>query len=182
MTMLMAGLVLWYVSHLMKRLAPGIRAALGDGPGKGIVSLLSFLSLYLIVRGFRAADVVVLWHPPAFLTHLNNLLMLVAVFLINLGYSRGVLRTKIRHPMLNAVKTWAIAHLLVNGDLASVILFGGIFVWALVDMILINRQEPAWNRPAPGPVRNDVIYGALSVVLYLAIGWVHTQLGYWPFG
>ena len=182
MTMLMAGLVLWYVSHLMKRLAPGIRAALGDGPGKGIVSLLSLLSLYLIVRGFRAADVVVLWDPPAFLTHLNNLLMLVAVFLINLRYARGVLRTKIRHPMLNAVKTWAIAHLLVNGDLASVILFGGMFVWALVDMILINRQEPAWNRPAPGPARNDVIYGALSVVLYLAIGWVHTQLGYWPFG
>jgi uncharacterized membrane protein len=182
MSLLILGLALWFVSHLMKRVTPGLRLALGDMPGKAIIALLSVLSLYLMIKGFRGADVVVLWTPPPFLTHLNNLLMLLAVFLVNLGFSRGVLRTKIRHPMLNAVKVWATAHLLVNGDLASVILFGGLFVWALADMILINRQEPAWGRPAPGPVRNDVIYGLLSLGLYLAIGWVHSQLGYWPFG
>lgn len=182
MTLLILGLALWYLSHLMRRLAPGLRAALGDMPGKALITLLSFLALYLMIKGFRTADVVVLWNPPAFLTHLNNLLMLIAVFLVNLGYSRGVLRTKIRHPMLNATKTWATAHLLVNGDLASVVLFGGLFIWALADMILINRQEPAWKRPVAGPVRNDVIYGVLSLGLYLAIGWIHTQLGYWPFG
>lgn len=182
MVWLILGLVLWSVSHLMKRLAPGLRAALGDGPGRAVISLLAILSIYLMVKGFRAADVVVLWNPPAFLTHVNNLLMLVAVFLVGLGYSRGVLRTKIRHPMLNAVKTWAIAHLLVNGDLASVVLFGGLFVWALVDLILINRQVPVWNRPAAGPVRNDLIYGVIALVVFGAIGWVHNWLGYWPFG
>lgn len=182
MTLLILGLVLWYLSHLMKRVAPGLRAAPGDLPGKGIVALLAILSLYLMVKGFRAADVVVLWTPPAFLTHVNNLLMLVAVFLVSLGFSRGALRTRIRHPMLNAVKTWAIAHLLVNGDLASVVLFGGLFVWALVDLILINRQEPVWNRPAPGPVRNDLIHGVIALGVFGAIGWVHDWLGYWPFG
>ncbi len=182
MTLLILGIGLWYVSHLMKRLAPGLRAGLGDGPGKPIIAVLSVLALYLMIAGFRAADTVVLWSPPAFLTHLNNLLMLMAVFLVNLGFSRGVLRTKIRHPMLNAVKTWAIAHLLVNGDLASVVLFGSMFVWALADMILINRQEPAWNRPAPGPARNDLIYGVVALGVYGVVGWVHTWLGYWPFG
>ena len=182
MVWLILGLALWFVSHLMKRVAPGLRAALGEGAGKGVVSLLSILSIYLMVKGFQAADVVVLWSPPAFLTHLNNLLMLLAVFLVNLGYSRGVLRTKIRHPMLTAVKTWAIAHLLVNGDLASVVLFGGLFVWALVDLILINRQVPVWNRPAPGPVKNDLIYGVVALGVYGMIGWIHNWLGYWPFG
>jgi len=182
MVWLILGLALWFVSHLMKRVTPGLRATLGEGAGKGVVSLLSILSNYLMVKGFQAADVVVLWSPPAFLTHLNNLLMLLAVFLVNLGYSRGVLRTKIRHPMLTAVKTWAIAHLLVNGDLASVVLFGGLFVWALVDLILVNRQVPVWNRPAPGPVKNDLIYGVVALGVYGMIGWIHNWLGYWPFG
>lgn len=182
MVWLILGLALWFVSHLMKRVTPGLRAALGEGAGKAVVSLLSILSIYLMVKGFRAADVVILWNPPAFLTHLNNLLMLLAVFLVNLGYSRGVLRTKIRHPMLTAVKTWAIAHLLVNGDLASVVLFGGLFVWALVDLILINRRVPVWNRPAPGPVKNDLIYGVVALGVYGMIGWIHNWLGYWPFG
>ncbi len=182
MTLLILGIVLWYASHLMKRLAPGLRASLGNMPGKLVITALSVLALYLMVKGFRATDATVLWAPPAFLTHVNNLLMLIAVFLVNLGYSRGVLRTKIRHPMLNAVKTWAIAHLLVNGDLASVLLFGSMFVWALVDMILINRQEPAWVRPAPGPVLNDLIYGVIALGVFAAIGAVHNWLGYWPFG
>jgi uncharacterized membrane protein len=70
--------------------------------------------------------------------------MLVAVYLLNLGFSRGVMRTKLRHPMLTGVILWAVAHLLVNGDLASVILFGGILVWAVVDMVMINRMQRDW--------------------------------------
>lgn len=182
MTLLIVGLALWYVSHLMKRLAPGLRAALGDMPGKLVVTVLSFLSLYLMVKGFRGAEFVAVWTPPAFMTHINNLLMLVAVFLVNVGYSKGVVRARMRHPMLTAVKTWAIAHLLVNGDLASIVLFGGILAWAVIDLVLINRQEPVWNRPAPGPVKNDVIYGLAALVLFGLITWIHNWLGYWPFG
>ncbi len=182
MTLLIVGLVLWSGAHLLKRVAPGLRAAMGDMPGKLVVTALSLLALYLMVKGFRSADVIAVWTPPAFVTHVNNLLMLFAVYLVNLGYAPGVMRTRIRHPMLTATKTWAIAHLLVNGDLASILLFGGIFGWALVDLILINRQEPVWNHPAPGPVRNDLIYGAASVAVFALIAWIHTWLGYWPFG
>lgn len=182
MTLLILGLGLWYVTHLMKRLAPGARARMGETAGKAILSLLSLLAVVLMVMGYRAAPVVDLWYPPAFLRHVNNLLMLAAVFLVMLGHVPGVLRTRIRHPMLTAAKTWGFAHLLVNGDLASVILFGGLMAWAVINLILINRQVPQWNRPAPGPVRNDLIYGVVALVLFVAIGHVHGWLGYPPFG
>jgi uncharacterized membrane protein len=182
MYLLIAGVLIWAYSHLMKRVTPGFRAGLGDTPGKLAATVLSVLAIVLMVKGYGAADVVVLWEPPAFLTHVNNLLMLLAVYLVNLGYSRGVMRTRMRHPMLMAVKTWAVAHLLVNGDLASVILFGGILAWAVLDLILINRMQREWVPPAAGPVVNDWIYAGISLVVFAAIGWVHNWLGYWPFG
>jgi uncharacterized membrane protein len=182
MTLMILGLALWSASHLFKRLAPGARAALGETPGKIVVTIVSIVAIVLMVKGFRGADFIEIWSPPAFLTHVNNLLMLVAVFLLNLGYSNGVLRTRIRHPMLTAVKTWAFAHLLVNGDLASIVLFGGLMAWAVVDLILINRQEPAWVPPAPGPVRNDLIYAVAALLVFGVIAFIHNWLGHWPFG
>ena len=182
MIWLVIGVALWAYSHLMKRVTPGFRAGLGDAGGKGVATVLSLLAIGLMIYGYRSADYVELWSPPAFLRHVNNLLMLVAVVLVNLGYSRGVMRTKMRHPMLTSVKVWALAHLLVNGDLASLVLFGGIMAWAVLDVILINRMQPVWVRPAPGPVINDVIYLAISVVVLGAIGYIHAWVGYPVFG
>ncbi len=181
MLLLVLGLILWLVSHLSRRFIPAV-AAMPDGPRKGLVTLLSLGAVVLMVIGFRQAEVVPVWNPPAFLTHVNNLLMLLAIFLLELPFSRGVLRTRMRHPMLTAVKTWAVAHLLVNGDLASILLFGTLLAWAVVALVSINRATPGWTPPAAGPVRNDVIYGAIVIVLYLAIGWVHSWLGVNPFG
>jgi len=182
MVWLTLGVLIWAYSHLMKRVTPGLRASLGDGPGKGVVTLLSFVALGLMIWGYRQADVVMLYGPPTFLRHINNALMLVAVALVNLGFNRGRLRGLMRHPMLTAVILWAIAHLLVNGDLASVILWGGIGLWAVVDIVAINRMQPVWDRPVPGPVLNDVIYLAVSAVLFAAIVWLHGWLGYPPMG
>lgn len=180
--LLIGGVLIWSYSHLMKRVTPGFRASLGDNTGKAVASVLTFLGIGLMIYGYRGASFVPLWEPPIFLTHVNNLLMLLAVWLVNLGYSRGVMRTKMRHPMLGAVKTWALAHLLVNGDLASVILFGGLLAWAVADMILINRQEGPWTRPAAGPVINDVIYAGVSLAVFAGIAWLHGWLGVHPFG
>lgn len=182
MIWLVIGVGLWAFSHLMKRVTPGFRAGLGDGPGKGVVSVLALLAIGAMVYGYKHADPVQLWTPPDFMRHINNLLMVIAVILVNLGYSRGVMRTKMRHPMLTSVKVWALAHLLVNGDLASVVLFGGLLAWAVLDVILINRMEPAWVRPVAGPVRNDVIYIVASAVVFGVIVWIHTWLGYPPLG
>ena len=152
MIWLVLGVDLWSYSHLMQRMTPGIRARLGDSWGKGIVAVLSFVALGVMIYGYKHADNVELWSPPGFLRHINNLLMLVAVVGFNIGLSRGVMRTWTRHPMLGAVMVWAVAHLLVNGDLASLILFGGIGLWALAEMLLINRMAPAWVPPLPSHV------------------------------
>jgi uncharacterized membrane protein len=175
------GVILWAYSHLMKRVTPNLRASMGDARGKGVAALLALVALGLMIWGYQRADVIVLWNPPSFLTHINNLLMLIAVFLVNLGAVPGRLRSKMRHPMLGAVKVWALAHLLVNGDLASVILFGGILAWAVFDMIKINKMQE-WARPAAGPVIYDFGYGIASLGVFGAIAWLHTYLGYWPFG
>ena len=184
MIWLVIGVALWSYSHLMKRVTPGFRASLGDGPGKGVAAVLSLLAIGAMVYVYGAAKLTMEWNPqpPDFLRHINNLLMVIAVILINLGYSRGVMRTWLRHPMLTAVKVWALAHLLVNWNVPSLVLFGGLLAWAVVDMILINRMERAWVRPAKGPVVNDMIYLVMSGLLVGVIGYVHAWLGYPVFG
>jgi uncharacterized membrane protein len=175
------GVALWAYSHLMKRVTPNFRASLGEEKGKLVATALTVLALALMIWGYRGAEVITLWNPPSFFTHINNLLMLGAVFLLGLGYVPGLLRSKMRHPMLGAVKLWALAHLLVNGDLASVILFGGMLAWAVFDMIKINKMTQ-WTRPAAGPVLYDAAYGVASLGVFAAIAWLHAYLGYWPFG
>ena len=181
MILLILGLILYVGSHLFKRLMPDRRAAMGDA-GKGMVALTSLAGIVLMVIGYRAAPYIEVWTPPAFLRHVNNLLMLVAVYLLGIGNMWGVVRTKLRHPMLGAVKVWALAHLLVNGDLASIVLFGGLLAWAVVSLILINKAVPVWVRPERGPVRNDLIFAGVTVLLYGIIAYVHTWLGVSPFG
>ncbi len=181
MTLLVVGLILWSAAHLFKRIAPEQRAALGTA-GKGIVAVASLIAIVLMVIGYRGAEVVVLWNPPAFLTHVNNLLMVLAIYLYVSSGAKSWITTKIRHPQLTATKTWAVAHLLVNGDLASVILFGGILAWAVVSVILINRSGEAWQPEHGWPVKNEVqavIGTAVTLAIIVAI---HTWLGYWPFG
>lgn len=175
------GVALWSYSHLMKRITPDFRASLGDDRGKMVAAGLAALAIILMIYGYRNAEVIQIWNPPAFLVHVNNLLMLVAVFLIFLGSVPGRLRSKMRHPMLGSVKVWALAHLLVNGDLASVSLFGGMLAWAVFDLIKINKMQ-VWDRPAAGPVLYDAVWALASVGVFVAIGWVHTYLGYWPYG
>jgi uncharacterized membrane protein len=181
MTLIVLGMALWWAAHLFKRLAPGPRARLGD-PGKGLVAVGVLAGLVLMVMGYRGVEHVDLWYPPAFLTHVNNLLMLIAVYLYAASGMKTRITRVIRHPQLTAVKTWALAHLLVNGDLASVILFGGLLAWAVVEVILINRAvpRPAPNPPAPMGKEIGAVVGA--AVVFGAIAWVHDWLGVWPFG
>lgn len=181
MTVLILGLLLWSVSHLFKRLAPATRARMGDA-GKGVVAVASLAAVALMVIGYRGADVVVLWSPPSFLTHINNLLMILAIYLFVSSGAKTWITTKIRHPQLTAVKAWAVAHLLVNGDLASLVLFGGLLAWAVVSVILINRANGVWVPEHGWPVKNEVQAVIGTVVVLAVVGAIHTWLGYWPFG
>lgn len=177
---LILGLALWWAAHLFKRLAPGARASLGD-KGKGPVAIALLVSVVLMVWGYRAADFVPVYTPLPGMGHLNNTLMLVSVFLFGVGGTKGTLYPRMRHPMLWGAVIWAVAHLLVNGDLASLILFGGIGIWALIQMALINRAE-AWARPVPvRGLRGDLMNVAGTLILYGLFAGVHIWLGHNPF-
>lgn len=180
MHILILGVALWWLSHLLKRIAPGLRARLGEMPGKMVVTVLSLAAIGLMVVGYRRAEIDPVYEPLAGMGHLNNLLMLIAVFLLGVPHSRGIVKTKLRHPMLTAVVVWAVAHLLVNGDLASIVLFGGIGLWAIVSMLMINARE-SWTPPATGAIRSDLIGIAIAVVVYAVIAAIHIWLGYNPF-
>ncbi|SNT34952.1 NnrU family protein [Tropicimonas sediminicola] len=180
--LLVLGVALWCGAHLLKRLAPDLRASLGDEKGRGIVAGGLLLSIVLMVVGYRMTAFVNVWYPPAFLTHLNNLLVLIAIFMMSPAPKKGRLLNGMRHPMLAGFSLWAVAHLLVNGDLASIVLFGGLLAWSLVAPVLINRAEPEWTPPAPGTLAKDGMFLAGSVVLLVVIGLIHSWLGYYPFG
>jgi uncharacterized membrane protein len=150
--------------------------------GRGLVTAGVLAGVVLMVIGYRGAAQVDLWYPPPFLTHVNNLLMLLAVYLFAASGMKTRITKAIRHPQLTGVKTWALAHLLVNGDLASVVLFGGLLAWAVVEVVLINRAVPRGPLPEPAPMGKEVGAVVGAVVVLGAIGWVHNWLGYWPFG
>ena len=178
---LVIGVGLWWAAHLFKRMAPERRAALGDR-GRGHVAIALGLAVVLMIFGFRATPFVNIWYPPTFLVHLNNLIVLVAIFMMSPAPKKGRLLNGMRHPMLTGFALWAIAHLLVNGDLAAIVLFGGLLAWALVEMRVLTAAEPAWTPPAPGTYGKDAMFFAASIVLMAVIGFIHGLVGPSPFG
>jgi uncharacterized membrane protein len=180
MTLLILGLVLWVAAHLFKRLAPGPRAALGDA-GKGLVAVLLVISVGMMVIGYRAAAFTSVYTPLPGMGHLNNTLMLISVFLFGVGGTKGTLYTRLRHPMLLGTLIWAVAHLLVNGDVASLVLFGVLGLWAIAEMLVINAAGP-WDRPAEGRgLKGDAMNAVGTLVLFGVIAGVHIWLGHNPF-
>lgn len=181
MTLIILGLAIWWGAHLFKRIAPGPRARLGD-PGKGVVAVALLGAVVLMVIGYRGADVVPVWQPPAFLTHVNNLLMILAFYLFAASGAKTWITTKIRHPQLTGFKTWAIAHLLVNGDFAAMLLFGGLLAWAVVEVIVLNRAAREWIPPGPAPVRKEFTTVIATLVIVGVVMGIHNWLGVQPWG
>jgi len=148
-------------------------AASGEGGYKIGYTLVSFLGLALIVWGFaryRATGWIDVWYPPIGLKHLTVALMLPAVILVVASYIRGRIYTVLQHPMLTGVKLWAAAHLLANGDLGSIILFGSFLGWAVFDRISLKHRADAGGPPIPvGGTGNDLIAVGVGLVAYLAL-------------
>ncbi|HEX7923366.1 MAG TPA: NnrU family protein [Bradyrhizobium sp.] len=170
------GLVLFLGIHVLsslRELRAGIVNAMGEGAYKGVYSLVSFAGLALIIWGFahyRATGWVDVWTPPTAFKHITVALMLPAVILVVAAYIRGRIYTTLKHPMLAGVKLWAFAHLLANGDLGSIILFGSFLGWAVYDRISLKRRADAGGPPIPvGGPTNDLIAIAVGVIVYLAL-------------
>ena len=140
MLMLTLGVLLWSVAHLFKRLAPSTREGMGD-LGKLVVTVVIIGSVVMMISGYQGASGPVWWVRQPFWTSISNLLMLLAFYLMVASSMKVGITSKVRHPQLTAIKAWSVSHLLVNGDLPSIMLFGGLLAWAVVSVILINRQD-----------------------------------------
>ena len=170
------GLVLFLGAHVFttrREARARAIASMGEGGYKIVYAVVSALGLALIVWGFahyRAHEWVQIWTPPKALRHLNVLLMLPAVILVAASYIRGRIYVTLKHPMLAGVKLWALGHLLANGDLGGIILFGSFLAWAVFDRISLKRRTDAGAPPIPiGGIGNDLIAVAVGVVAYLAL-------------
>jgi uncharacterized membrane protein len=181
--LLIAGLVLFLGVHSVAIAATDFRASLiqrlGQGAWKGLYSLVSLLGFVLICYGFGAARQapIVLYSPPLWLRHVTLLLMLPVFPLLLAAYLPGKIQVRAKHPMLAAVKIWAFAHLLANGSLADVLLFGSFLIWAVFDRISLRRRPPQVLRSAPPGHFNDLLAVVIGLAVYaLTIGWAHLRL------
>jgi uncharacterized membrane protein len=191
MTTLLLGLLLFLGMHSISIVALGARerlaARLGPWPWKALYSVVAIVGFVLILRGYAAArlDPVVLYSPPTWLRHVALLLMLPALPMLFSAYLPGRIKATLKHPMLAATKLWAVAHLLANGTLADVVLFGGFLAWAVVDRISMKRRPGTRALPGAPPSRwNDAIAVVLGLAAYawLVMGG-HLQLfGVSPLG
>jgi uncharacterized membrane protein len=188
MTLLIAGLVIFLGAH-SARIVPGLygklAGQLGEVPYKAVYSVVSLVGLVLIWKGFAAARDAgqpILYSPPVWMQHITLLLMMIALVCLVAAYVPSRIKAALKHPMLVAIKIWALAHLLANGELHSVIVFGSFLAWAVLDRISVKRREraglamPYVHKPGT-PVANDLIVVVLGATAYVAIAlWLHPIL------
>ena len=192
MTFLALGLILFLGAHSTRALADGWRSAmiarLGEGTWKGMYSLLSLAGFVLICYGYglARAEPVVLWVPPVWTRHLAAVLTIPAFILLAAAYVPGNrIKAVVGHPMVAGVKVWALAHLLANGNLADVLLFGGFLVWAVLSFRAARGRDRAAGTGYPaGPASSTLATIGIGLVVWAAFafalhGWL---IGVKPFG
>jgi uncharacterized membrane protein len=192
MSLLVLGLILFFGVHSVRIVADGWRARtlarVGEPAWKGVYSLLAGLGLVLIVWGYGLARraPVVLWEPPAGMRHLAGLLTMAAFVGIAAAYvPRNAIKARLHHPMVLGVKAWALAHLLANGTLADVLLFGGFLAWAVFDFRAARRRDRAAGTAyPPGTPAGTAAAIAVGVAAWALFAlWGHEALiGMRPFG
>jgi uncharacterized membrane protein len=178
MALLILGLLIFTAIHLFPAFQSRralLIERLGAPKYNGIFSVISLASFTLIVIGKVNAPFIEIWQPPQMLGVLTKLLMLPAMVLLVAAYFPSNFKRKIRHPMLIAVKVWAIAHLLINGDLASMVLFGSFLAFAVLSMISANKRDE-WHKPKEHDFLMDILVILIGGAIYVCVGMYHLQL------
>ncbi|MGR3542328.1 MAG: NnrU family protein [Hasllibacter sp.] len=178
---LIAGLALFALPHFWKRAAPASRARWGEA-GKGAAALVMLAGIVLMVIGYRWAAGPVWWGAHPALVGINNLLVLIAVYLFVASLS-SVRASRMPHPQLHAVAIWAVAHLLPNGEPRAFVLFGGLLAWAVAEIVVLNRAAPGHGVPDK-PLARAPEWAVAGIALgaYALIAVIHGWIGPWPFG
>ena len=177
MTILVLGIVMWSAVHAVPGLAPGFRQAivgrLGVGPFKALFALAIVASLAMMVIGWRGTMPQAVYQPPPWGRSAAIGLMLVSVYLFGAARRPAMIKRVIRHPQLTGMAVWSIAHLLANGDHRSLVLFGGLGAWAIVEMLIINRRDGAWTRPESPPLSRELLGIVITLVVFAVLAWAH---------
>ena len=183
MIYLILGLVLFLGAHSVEIFSRSLRAnavaRFGERPWKGLYALISIVGFVLIIWGYGQArqDPILLYAPPVWMRHLSALIMLPVFPLLLAAYMPGRIKTALKHPMLAAVKFWALAHLLANGMLADVVLFGSFLAWAVADRISFKRRVMRPIPTAPPSKLNDLIAVVAGLAIYVVfVLWLHVRL------
>src|SRR5215207_9851046 len=177
LAILVLGLAVFIGAHVFvtrREARTAVIARFGEGAYKGLFSLVSLIGIVLIVWGFaryRAPGYVDLWYPPVWTRHLAALLVWPSLIMIVAAYIPRNIKRTLKPPMLSGVKLWALAHLIANGDLGSIILFGGILAWAVFDRITLKRRTDPGAPPIPvGGWGKDAAAFVVGTLLYVALG------------
>jgi uncharacterized membrane protein len=180
MTLLIAGVVLWTIAHLVPAAFPGVRANLatkfGEVPYKGLFALDIIIALVLIVFGWKAAIPTAIYAPPLYGSPIPSAFLVLAILLMVASSMPNNLKRFIRHPQMAAVLCWSAGHLLTNGDSRSIVLFGGFAVWAVLEVVFINKRDGEWQKPVSVPLLKDVITAVVAAVVFAALVYFHASL------
>ncbi|MEM1112234.1 MAG: NnrU family protein [Pseudomonadota bacterium] len=177
MALIFAGVLLWTFVHLLPAAAPAARGQLlgkmGEGGYKGLFSVLVLLSVTLMVVGWRSATPSIVYSPPYDLRPVAIGLLVLAFILLGAANQPVRIRRVVRHPQLSGVALFSFAHLLANGDSRSVVLFGGLLIWALLEMPLISRREGVWQKPEVKGWGREFAGVVVALLIMLALAWAH---------
>ncbi len=158
MTWLVLGVLLWSAVHLLPSAAAPVRARAIERLGKayqGVFALAILASIGLMVLGWRSTLPTAVYSPPAWSSAASNVLVFIALLLFAASGLTSNIKRVIHHPQLTGLATWGGAHLLSNGELRSLVLFGGLGLWAIVAILFINRRDGAWKKPEPQPLTGE---------------------------
>ncbi len=184
MVLLTLGVLLFALVHFIPSLAPGLRrnamGRLGEGGYKGIFSLLLLASFALIIFGWRSVEPVLLYQPPPGLHKVALGLLAFAFLLLVVSSRNSRLRLIVRHPQLSGVALWGFSHLLLNGDNRSIVLFGGMLLWALIEIVAINRREGVWIKTAPPSSGAELVTVLIAIVTVAVVVYIHPWLSGMP--
>ncbi|NEW88488.1 NnrU family protein [Rhodopseudomonas sp. WA056] len=179
LALMIVGLVLFIGTHVVttrRDLRGRLIGIGGEAVYKIAYAILAIAGIGLIAYGFgayRSDGMIDVWHPPHWTRHLTALLMLPVAILLVAAYARGRIYRVVKHPMITAVKLWAVAHLISNGDLGSIILFGSLLGWAVYDRISLKHRSDPGGPPIPvGGPKNDAIAIGVGAVVYAALAFL----------
>jgi len=180
MEMLILGLAIWCIVHFIPAIAPSVKkqwiSLLSENGYKASFTVLIIISLVLISLGWRSTQPVYLYTSPAIATHIAMGLMIIAFILFGASKKPTRINRYIRHPQLSGVFVWTIAHLILNGDNRSVVLFATLGTWSIFEMIFISKREGQWQKPQAPSLGQEIKGVAVSLVILIVAVMAHPYI------